>query len=173
MATVLHRASLRLVEGAALDDYSPVEWIHNPDLSAVEGVPDYYWKIQGNDVLAMDAGERAAVDALRMPMLIAAKKAEWEVTCREFIHSHYAPHQQQTFSVLLSEARAAGLTNRVTYILQALGWVDAVLTYYYGVEAAIEAATTPAALDAVVWDFAPYDAADPDVSIRQARLLTT
>lgn len=172
MALVLHRTSMRLVSTADVGDYPYAEWIHNPDLSAVEGVPDYYWKIVGDDVLAMDAGERAAVDALRMPMLIEAKKATWEAACREFIHSHYAPHQQQTLSVLLSEARAAGLTNRANYILQALGWVDAVLTYYYGVEAAIEAATTPEALDAVVWDVSALDAADPGVSIRQARQIT-
>lgn len=63
MATVLHRTTLELIESAHTPDYDPADWLVNPDLSAVAGLPRRYWKVVGDDVLPMDASEMAQVDA--------------------------------------------------------------------------------------------------------------
>jgi len=46
-------------EGAAI---SNAEWIYNPDMSAVEGVPSKYLVIIGDIVSEMSQGEKDAVD---------------------------------------------------------------------------------------------------------------
>ena len=63
MATVLNRTTLDLIESAHTPDYDPAQWLINPDLSGVAGLPRRYWKIVGNDVVPMTAAEMAAVDA--------------------------------------------------------------------------------------------------------------
>lgn len=47
-------------QGAAV---SNAEWIYNPDMSAVEGVPAKYLVITGNVVSEMSQAEKDAVDA--------------------------------------------------------------------------------------------------------------
>lgn len=63
MATVLNRTTLELIESAHTPDYDPAEWIVDPDLSQVAGVPRRYWKIVGDAVVPMTAPEAAQVDA--------------------------------------------------------------------------------------------------------------
>lgn len=63
MATVIHRTTKQLLQSVHTPDFPVVDWILNPDLSPVAGVEPRYWKIVGDAVLPMDAGERAAVDA--------------------------------------------------------------------------------------------------------------
>lgn len=46
------------------DPYYPKEdFLLNPDLSAVKGVPQKYWKLDGDIVLEMNAVEKSIVDA--------------------------------------------------------------------------------------------------------------
>jgi hypothetical protein len=61
---VLDRDTKQLLQvtAAALPQYPDDEWIHNPDLTAVQGLPIEYWKISGNTVLEMTAQEKLAVD---------------------------------------------------------------------------------------------------------------
>jgi hypothetical protein len=44
-------------------DFSESDWIINPDLFLVEGVPLKYWKIVGDSVQEMTPEEKAIVDA--------------------------------------------------------------------------------------------------------------
>ena len=64
MPNYLHRTTkqyLRSVSPASLPE--PVEnYIFMPDLSAVEGVPNRYWKITGDVVNEMTQGEKDTVD---------------------------------------------------------------------------------------------------------------
>ena len=46
-------------QGAAV---SNAEWIYNPDMSAVEGMPTKYWLINGDVVSEMSQGEKDTVD---------------------------------------------------------------------------------------------------------------
>lgn len=65
MPNYLHRTTkqyLQSISPASLPE--PVEnYIFMPDLSAVEGVPNRYWKITGDVVSEMTQEEKATVDA--------------------------------------------------------------------------------------------------------------
>jgi hypothetical protein len=52
MSTVLNRTTKELIESANTPDYSPDEWIINPDMSAVAGLPPNQWVIDGDTVSA-------------------------------------------------------------------------------------------------------------------------
>ena len=60
-------------------DYSVVDWIINPDVSDLTGVPCRYWKIVGDLVLEMTPEEKAVVDAVIPP----AQPASLEVLYAE------------------------------------------------------------------------------------------
>jgi hypothetical protein len=63
MSTVLHRTTKEYHESANTPDYPIENWIINPDLSAVSGVPIKYWKITGDAVSEMNQTEKDTVDA--------------------------------------------------------------------------------------------------------------
>ncbi len=63
MANVINRTTLEYLESVNTPDYPVEDWIINPDLSGVAEVPRKYWKIVGDDVVEMDSGEKALVDA--------------------------------------------------------------------------------------------------------------
>ena len=62
MADVLNRTTNIYIPSANTPDYPISEWIHNPDLTAVQGYPSQYWVITGDVVTLMSPSERAAVD---------------------------------------------------------------------------------------------------------------
>ena len=63
MANVLHRTTKRYLRSVNTPDYPVVDWIINPDLSAVVGFDARYWEISGDTVSLMDQAARDAVDA--------------------------------------------------------------------------------------------------------------
>lgn len=71
MATVLHRATKELIPSVSEPRYPTANWIHDPDLSAVTGIPSKYWKITGDIVAAMTEAEKDAE-----PGLLDSFKAE-------------------------------------------------------------------------------------------------
>ena len=62
MADVVNRLTKQLLLSVNTPDYPTVEWIINPDLSAVAAVPWRYWKIVGDQVVEMTPEEKAIVD---------------------------------------------------------------------------------------------------------------
>lgn len=62
MASAIHRVTLIYYARVNTPDYSLIEYIINPDMSAVAGIPRHYRKIVGDSVLPMTVDERAAVD---------------------------------------------------------------------------------------------------------------
>lgn len=81
MGSILHRTTKELRTGISAMStftdgsprYSPAIYVRNPDLSAVEGVPNHYWVIDPDDsVREADADEKAAIDAARLPDIKAA-----------------------------------------------------------------------------------------------------
>lgn len=64
MANVLNRTSLDYFESVNTPDYDPAEWLINPDLSALDGVPVAHWKIVGDAVLAMTVEEIAEAERM-------------------------------------------------------------------------------------------------------------
>lgn len=66
MASVLHRSTLQYLSSVNTPEYPVVNWIHNPDMSGVEGVPQKYWKLFGDTPIEMSASEKLAVDTIEM-----------------------------------------------------------------------------------------------------------
>jgi hypothetical protein len=63
MASVLNRITKQFIASANTPDYPTVDWIINPDMTAVAGQPPIYWIITGDIVSLMDQAQRDAVDA--------------------------------------------------------------------------------------------------------------
>src|SRR3990167_2027169 len=66
MSTVLHRTTKQYLTSVNTPEYLVIDWIVNPDMSAVIGQPEKYWKIAGDIVSLMTAGEQATVDAAEL-----------------------------------------------------------------------------------------------------------
>lgn len=62
MAAVLHRTTKSYRPSANTPDFPVVDWIINPDLSAVVGQPTKYWTITGDVVSLISQADRDAVD---------------------------------------------------------------------------------------------------------------
>lgn len=73
MATVLNRATKELRHSVHSPGYDPAEWIENPDLSAVDGIPQSRWVVDGNTVRPPNESEQSAFDAAD---LAAAKESK-------------------------------------------------------------------------------------------------
>jgi len=74
-ANVLNRASKQYIRSANTPEYPPGQWVINPDLSSVVGVPRRYWKITGDIVSPMNAAERQVVDIARVITTSNQRKA--------------------------------------------------------------------------------------------------
>jgi hypothetical protein len=63
MSNAFNKLTGELRESVNTPDYDPAEWVINPDLSAVDGIPLRYLKLGPDDtVVEMSASEQAAVD---------------------------------------------------------------------------------------------------------------
>lgn len=62
MASVLNRATKAYLASVNTPDFPVIDWIINPDISAVAGQPSRYWNIVGDVVSLMSQSERNAVD---------------------------------------------------------------------------------------------------------------
>lgn len=63
MASVINKNTLEYLTSVNSPNYSTDNWVHNPDISAVTGVPWKYWKLNGSIVEEMNVSEKAAKDA--------------------------------------------------------------------------------------------------------------
>lgn len=72
MANVLNRSTKEFIVSANTVNYPVANWIHDPDMSAVDGFPSRYWTITGDTVSLMSQAERDAVDAA---LLVANRDA--------------------------------------------------------------------------------------------------
>ena len=79
MANVLHRVTKEYRVSVNEYLHPVVDWIHNPDLSAVAGQPAKWWKIVGDLVSLMNAGEQVAVNAALAAVAVAANRTEAKV----------------------------------------------------------------------------------------------
>ena len=70
MASVLNKITLQYLQSVNTPDYPTVDWLINPDISAVVNVPHRYWKLVGNTVVEMTQAEKDAVEA----QLLQARK---------------------------------------------------------------------------------------------------
>lgn len=77
MATALNRVTMQYRKSINTPEFeNDPDWIINPDLSAVNGVPQKYWKLNSNDqVVEMNATEKAEVDQKMHRGILKVRKA--------------------------------------------------------------------------------------------------
>lgn len=63
MADVINKTTLEFRPSVNTPSFPTADWLINPDMSGVRGVPKKYWKLRGTAVVEMNATEKAAVDA--------------------------------------------------------------------------------------------------------------
>jgi len=63
MSIVLNRTTKQLLRSANTPDYPAVDWIIEPNLSAVVGVPPKYWVITDDVISEMDQAAKDVVNA--------------------------------------------------------------------------------------------------------------
>lgn len=63
MADVVNRTTNEYRRSVNTSDFDVADWIINPDLSSVVGVPNRYWVITGDVVSEMTQGQKDALDA--------------------------------------------------------------------------------------------------------------
>ncbi|NIT58334.1 MAG: hypothetical protein GWN00_19535 [Aliifodinibius sp.] len=63
MANVVNRTTKQYLQSVHTPDYPVEEWIINPDMSNVVGVPNIYWEITGDIITEMSQSEKDSVDA--------------------------------------------------------------------------------------------------------------
>ncbi|SEO77879.1 hypothetical protein [Nitrosovibrio sp. Nv6] len=73
MANALNRTTREFLRSVHEPAYPAIDWIINPDLSAVVGYASKYWVITGDAVSLMDQAARDAVDAAE---LVARRDSE-------------------------------------------------------------------------------------------------
>lgn len=164
IGNVLHRTAKTYVEGVELDDYDQTDWIHNPDLSAVDGVPVRYWKITGSVITEMSQAEKVALDA---PDLATFKLSAKDQIRREMLTYIDGKYDSTTFSIINAlelGAQADSLTNRRAYLDDLRAWVITLIQQQDTLNASIDACTTLEAIEAVVWDFSSFDASNPGIT---------
>ena len=97
-----------------------------------------------------------------------ARKAIISKQTYSFISDRYSVQAQQMFQALLTEASILGLTNRIIYIQQLLDWAKTVVQENINVDDSIDAATTVAEIKSINIDLTPFEATDPQVTVKAA-----
>lgn len=165
MATVINRTTAQLLFSVNTPDFPTTDWLINPDLTAVMGVPHEYWKVSGDTVVEMSQSEKDEVDAV---LIVSEKKAKIDAYYYEatrIVEDVYAASVMSGFSALLTDAVATGLMNRAAYIYNLLNWGLAVRQAWENKEAEINSKTTRADVAAVTWDTSALIAADPHATL--------
>jgi len=123
MANVLNRSTKQYVASVNTPEYPVAEWIVNPDLSGVVGVPNKYWVVNGDVVTAMSQAEKDAVDAAEMTAFrdsTAARVDEVEDIIRALslvLLDELNLHAERTNAILTAVDGAASLAALKTSVL--------------------------------------------------------
>lgn len=113
----INRTTLALTRPLDITTLDPTKWIYNPDLSAVENVKKYYWKIDGDSVVEMSPAEKEVVDLVKVPELQYEKFAAVDLVTKQQIYNGFT-HASTVFS-LSNEAQMNWM--RIRMIQQAGG----------------------------------------------------
>lgn len=168
MSNVLNRTTLQYQTSVNTPDFPVVDWIINPDLSAVQGVDKKYWVVDGDSIRQMTTVEKDAN--------IDLWKAEHQKTLlRALLGYGESKIPSAQLSALRDEYLVAKIENRTTAVAYLKPWVDfdvLVTTEYKNRRGSIATATTHDQVYAVSVDFSNLDISTPvKVSISDARLM--
>jgi hypothetical protein len=84
-----------------LANYPEETWIHDPDLSAVVGLSVEYWKLDGDEVLAMSTLERAEVEASLLTPFKVIRLEQIDARTEELIAQGFT-HAGKNFSLSIA-----------------------------------------------------------------------
>lgn len=101
--------------------------------------------------------EDLADPAEELAARIAARTEELRLDIDALALLRYNATDQRKIFRLLSEAEISGKTNREAYLQPVEDWFDSLINYYSTKAEELSLATSFALLDAVTWDFSPYD----------------
>lgn len=108
MANVINRTTLEYLVSVNTPDYPEEEWIINPDLSMVQGVPRKYWKLDVDSVVPMSQEEKDAYD-LANPVVIVRNHLLDGTPC--FMYKGIAISTQQDVRVFTGATTQSGAKN--------------------------------------------------------------
>lgn len=165
MANVLHRTTLEERYSVNTPDYPVVDWIINPDLSGVVGVPKKYWKITGDVVSEMNQAEKDVVDAALLPGQKVAKKESIRQQGDDFIEGRsYSPGKQRS---LIAQHTKSNKTkpNREQYTRDFIEWVEDVDEEVVLKQELVDDQTSESGVNAIYFDSSALVASDPGVTI--------
>lgn len=171
MARVINRTTLELRRSINTPDYPTVDWIINPDLSLLYVwstdtylVPKYYWKISGDDVLEMDAGEKAVVDAQRLAAAKVTRKAALNDRGSQYPAERYPVSEQDELHALYTDAIRMR-PRRASYLQPWIDWLDEINEEVKARQDEVDTKSTIPDVEAVVLDEATLTSDDPGVTV--------
>ena len=93
---------------------------------------------------------------------------KFSVEAYSYIQSKYPTYRQQMLQALYTQSVKDGLANRSAYIESLINWCSSVVALSMQADEQIEAASTEQELYSISVDYSSLDAANPDVTIKEA-----
>lgn len=169
MANVIHRTD-RDSSGALLreysvntPDYSPATWIVNPDLSAVSGVPEYYWKVSGDNVVEMNVGEKNAVDVTRLAAAKGARATYLNDRAGHLLELRYNGLRDLYLGMYTDAQKLK--PKKAKEIQKWIDWINTISGNLNTKTAAINSASTVDAVNAISLDESSLLSSDPQLGV--------
>lgn len=165
MSDVLNRTTKEQKFSVHTPNYSVVDWIINPDLSGVVGVPVKYWKITGDVVSEMNQSEKDVVDAVLLPGQKDTKKTSLRIEGDQLItNQSYSEGKQR--SLLAQHSRSVGKKpKREKYVRDFIDWVEDVDEEVTLKQDLVDDQTSEAGVISITIDSSALITADPGVTI--------
>jgi antitoxin component HigA of HigAB toxin-antitoxin module len=104
MSIAINRKSFEIVENANTPDYDKANWIINPDLSKVQGMPKKYWMVRGDEIVPVTEQARAKIDEAGIDKLKDERCEEFKSNTHLAIQSGFEFPANSGKRVKLSEA---------------------------------------------------------------------
>jgi len=166
MATVLHRISKDVLYSVNTPDYSDVDWIINPDLVLVYGVPKKYWKITGDVVSEMNQSEKDIVDAALLPQTKIDRKNFLRTSADNLIlNQGYTIEKQLALNTLYANSTQIK-SNRYKYINDWALWIELINQEVKTKQDLVDAQTTIDDVNSIILDSSTLIVADPGVTLK-------
>lgn len=175
MADVIHRTErdsngfLLRAYSVNTPNYDTDDWLVNPDLSGVEGVAEYYWKVTGTPpggaVEEMNQAEKDVVDAARLATAKTIMKPSLAAAGDAYVSQRY-PNWAQLDVLYIDAVRDR--PNRWGYLIPYMKWREKVSAEVKVKQDAVDAATDADDAYAIALDTTTLDAEDPGVTVGAA-----
>jgi hypothetical protein len=170
-----YRGYLLRVFSINTPEYSTDDWLINPDLSGVSGVPEYYWKVTGTPpagaVEEMSTSEKDSVDADRLSDAKTVKKVQLVADKESYLNSRYQEGDRKSFNAMYSKGLRKK-PNRMAYVEPFMVWIEQVDQELIDRQNEVDSAVTITEISSIELDTATLDSADPGISISGALSIT-